>query len=312
MAKAKPGLSVSLEPSPKAGEAITLLAQAQGLTIVDKVTHEAARVFLKGAKALKREIEEHYATIKKPLNEARNTVLDLEKQHLAPVLQAIAVAERLDTNYVREQQRREQEEADRLRREQEERERARRQQEADEAEAQALALEASSNVLSEREQIVVAYMLTKSVIAPTDFVEAARRAKYADPNKAAVKLFDSKKIADAILNGRKAQAIREEAERAKAAPIMVETPAVESQVATVAGTSVRTYYAAGERIPAEAVLAAIAERYRRGDEMFDADVDRYIRPALQTFLNAQARQCRESFEKVWPGCTLVKRDGVTG
>lgn len=114
MSHTKP-LSVSLEPAPQAGEAVSLLSQAQTLTITDQVSHAACRTFLKGAKTLKRAIEDHYAAIKEPLNKARTAILAMEKTHLAPVLQAIALAEKADLDYVHKRQRIEQQMADRRR-----------------------------------------------------------------------------------------------------------------------------------------------------------------------------------------------------
>lgn len=324
MAKTKTSaLSVTLEPTPKAAEAVSLLHQAQEITITDRASHEACRTFLKGAKALKREIVDHYKRIKDPINVARNTVLDLEKQHLAPIDQAIAIAERVDTSYVREQQRREQEEADRLRREAEAQERARREQEAAQAEAAALALEASSNVLSEREQRYVTIIASRGLasLSPDAVGRAAKEAGYTDIPKAVARLMSSAKINSAIANAQKAAAIRRESEAKQAAPITVEAQAVESQIGKVSGMrSVTSYYC--RSFNTKEVLARLAEEYGQSEEI-TALVDQYLAnqsrqlfeddPApLQALLSNLARSHKTMFSRTWPMCTLGVHHGIAG
>lgn len=298
---------ISLKPSPKAALAVSLLQQAQGITITDRVSHEACRVFLKGAKELKREIVAHYDAIKKPLNAARNTVLDMEKTHLAPVEQAIAVAERVDTAYVREQQRREQEEADRRRREEEAKEQARRDAEAADAEAAALKLEASSNVLSEREQKFVA-LFTASPIRTIDAaIRCAQKAGYKDPpTQVARFLVLGSKIHTAIANADAAKAIRQESEAKQAAPIAVTVAPVESQIGKVAGTALKTYYSCAD-VDLRALVLAVAENIQHGD----GSMVLALQPDM-VYLNAQARNLKEMFSRVWPMATLGKKDGVAG
>lgn len=303
-------LHIALTEAPDAAQGVSLVAKAQGIIIRDKASHEACREFLKGAKALKRSIEDHYAAIKKPLNEARNTVLDMEKRHLAPVLQAIATAEKFDTEYVREQRRIEEETA-RLERERLEREeQARREKEAAAAEAEALKLEASSNVLSEREQKFVHFYVTGEK-GPSCVLTAAMKAGYKDWQNQGLRLMKSEKINTAIENAIKAQRIRDEAAQKASAPLIVDVPKVESQIGTVSGTRTVTYYSC-ESFDTKLALRHLAERYEHGDPMLKAEIERYIGPALQTLLNAQARQLKTMFAQVWPGAKLGQRDGVAG
>lgn len=311
MAKAKTvtatspaGLTISLDPTPKAAEAISLLHQAQGLTITDRVSHEVCRTFLKGAKALKREIVAHYDTIKKPLNAARNTVLDLERQHLAPVDQAIAVAERVDTAYVREQERLEREAADQARRDAEAKEQARRDAEAAEAEAAALKLEASSDVLSARERAVVDALGTAPT--PADWVRACKLAGYADPQAAFSRLFRSAKITAAWEAKQAAAALRRESEAKQAAPIVVTVAPVASQIGSVSGTSLRSYYSCAD-VDLSALILAAAEGIKSGDSLAMLA----LQPNM-VYLNGQARDLKEMFPKVHPYATLSKREGIAG
>jgi hypothetical protein len=298
-----PALSVSLEPSPQAAEGVSLLQQAQGISIIDKASHEVCRTFLKGAKALKRTIEEHYAKIKKPLNDARTTVLDMERQHLAPVLQAIALAEKVDTVYVREQEQRERDEADQRRRQAEAAEQLRRAVEAEQAEAEALKLEASSDVLSERERIVVECILKKisatGHLGPTDWLMACKEARYKDPRAAAAKLIESEKIIAAVQDGQKAAEIRRESEAAQAAPILLDVAPVESAIGSVAGTSMRSYYGA-EVFDLLALVKAVAA----GTVPLDA-----LTPNM-VHLNGTARSLKTLM--AYPGVRVTKREGITG
>lgn len=305
VAKKSAAMTVSLEPTPKAAEAISLLQQAQGIVIADKASHEACRSFLKGAKALKREITEHYEAIKKPLNAAKATVLDMERRDLAPVDQAIAVAERLDTGYVREHERIEREAADKARQDAEAAERERREKEAAKAEAAALKLEASTNVLSPREERFVFEWLQKNQ-GPNDAARIAKLCGYANPQQAAERLINSEKIQQAISNAQRAAAIRRESEAKQAAPIVVDVPVTASQIGKVSGTSIRTYFSCGT-VDLRALVLAVAENLTHGD----GSAILALQPDM-VYLNSQARDLKEMFSRVHPYAQLVKRDGVAG
>lgn len=299
-----PALHVSLTPSPEQGQAVSLLQRAQGLSIIDKVTHIAGLEFLKGAKELKRKIVAHYAEIKRPLNDAKNTVLDMERRDIAPIEEAITLAERCVLTFTREQERIEREEADRRRRAAEQLEQQRRDKEAADAEAAALKLEASSNVLSERENEVVRYLtgiLMLRALTPDDWVTAAKRAKYQHPKEQATKLFGSAKIGAAMMGIAQAARIREQAEAAKCAPITVVTEKVETEIGRVAGTAVKTYYGCGD-----VDLLKLAQGVIEGVIPQEA-----IMPNM-VFLNAQARSLRESFPSAFHGCSLRKSEGIAG
>ena len=291
-------LTVSLDAAPNAAEGGTFLQRAHALTIIDKATHGECRQFIKDAKALRRTVADHYAAIKKPLNEARNTVLDMEKQHLAPIDEAIALAERVDVAFVREQQRLEQAEADRVRREAEAKEQARRDEEAARAEAEALALEASSEALSERERLYVE-RVADSCYAP---FQAAKAAGYKDPQAASDRLSRSAKIIKAIESRQAAKAIRRQSEAVQAAPIIVDVAPVASEIASVAGTSMRTYYACDSQVDLKALAAAVLA----GTVPMEA-----IQPNM-VYLNAQARMLKATFPSVYTGCALSTMDKVSG
>ena len=169
-----------------------------------------------------------------------------------------------------------------------------REQEA--AEAEAARLEADSPHLSAREQTFV-----DGILAGFLSNVAAERAGYKNPTQAAARLGKTRKVLDAIAAAQQAKAIREQAEAQKVTPLVVEAPVVESQVAKVAGTSVRTTYSA-QCVDVLALAKAVLEG-RVPVEAIQAD---------SVFLNRQAVALRETFERVYPGCKLVKKTGIAG
>ena len=247
-------------------------------------------------KALKRKIEAHYAAIKAPLNAARATVLEMERQQLAPIDEALKIALHLDVSFIDAEERRVAAEAARQREENERIAREQREAELAAAEAEAAQLEADSPNLSAREQTFV-----DGILAGFLSNVAAERAGYKNPEQAAARLGKTQKVLDAIAAAQQARAIREQAEAQKAAPLVVEAPVVKSRVAKVAGTSVRTTYSA-QCIDVLALAKAVVEG-RVPVEAIQAD---------SVFLNRQAVALRETFERVYPGCKLVKNTGIAG
>lgn len=287
---------ISLTPSPEAAQAISLTQRASGLVVVDRASHETCLTFIKGAKQLQRTIEEHYAKIKQPLNAARSTVLDMERQHLAPVIAAIAAATKLAIEWKAADDRRVNEEAERQRIENERIAREDRQRELDAQEAAALKIEANSPDLSAREETFVAEFVR------TNYgLDAARAAGYKDAAKMAERLLALPKILAAITAKRQADMIRQQAEATKAAPLHVEAPQVESQVGSVAGVAQKTYYGVG----AVDVLA-LAKAVIAGTVPLAA-----IQPNT-VFLNEQARSLKQLFPQSYPGCELKVTKGLAG
>lgn len=310
MAKSKAALSVSLEPYDGKDDGLSILAQAMSIEIVDKSSHEIVLADIKRWKEENREIEAFYSNSKKDglvdkLYSAYTAARDMRDNHLRPRKDAIAAAEKQCGAWVAERKRIELEEADRIRREAEAREQARRDEEARKAEEAALALEASSNVLSEREQRFVAFVVAQgSALAPGSIGTAAMRAGYKDFRNQGLRLMKSAKIQDAIANAQKAAAIRRESEAKQSAPILVEAPQVESQIGKVSGISTRTYYGCAELDGRQ--LIELARRVVEGSLPAQA-----IQPNMP-FLGEQARSLKENFERVYPMCKLTKRDGVAG
>lgn len=289
-------LTVSLTPSPDAGKAADLLAQASALTIVDRATHEVVRQFTKDVKALKRTIEAHYDRIKRPLTDAKNTVLKMEKEHLAPLDQAIRVAESLDIAWVNAERQRAEAEAARQREENERIAREQRAADLARAEAEAEALEATAADLSEREQIFV-----EQFVATNNSTKAAQRAGYKNPEATAVRLLGTKKIAAALDAHRAALVLRLQAEAVSQQPLDVAPVVVETAVASVAGTALRTYYSCGEVDVLALAKAVVAGK-----------VSVLALQANTVFLNKQASALKDLFPQAFPGCQLAKKQGISG
>lgn len=303
-------LSVSLEPYSGKDDGLSTLQQAMTIEVTDRASHQIVLADIKRWKDENREIEAFYSNSKKDglvdkLYSAYTTARDLRDSHLRPRKEAIAEAEKRVTGYVRDQERREREEADRLRREAEAQEQARRDEEAARAEAEALRLEASSNVLSVREQAFVTALAANGFKLgdPAHLMRLATQAGF-KAKDAVKRLMDSKKINDAIANAQKAAAIRRESEAKQAAPILVETPVVESQIGKVSGVSQRTYYGCEPLTLAE--LQALVQAVAEGTIEINAV------QANMVFLNEQARSLKGNFTRVFPMLRLSKREGIAG
>lgn len=289
-------LTVSLTPSPDAAQGVDLLYQATKLVVADKASHEVVRQFTKDVKALKRTIEAHYDRIKRPLTDAKNTVLAMEKEHLAPLDQAIKVAERLDIDWVNAERKRAEAEAARQREENERIAREQRAADLAKAEAEAEALEATAADLSEREQIFV-----EQFVATNNSTKAAQRAGYKDPEATAIRLLGTKKIVAALEAHRAALVLRLQAEAVSQQPLDVAPVVVETAVASVAGTSLRTYYSCGEVDVLALAKAVVAGK-----------VSVLALQANTVFLNKQASALKDLFPQAFPGCQLAKKQGISG
>jgi len=116
------------------------LSQRAAQMIVDSVEAcKAAKAFLQGVIALRRKIESHYDEIKKPLNETRAKVLEMEKRDLAPVkdIEHAMSSKIYDFESAEERKRREAARIEEERRQRDEQERRRREAQALEEQAKA-------------------------------------------------------------------------------------------------------------------------------------------------------------------------------
>jgi hypothetical protein len=293
-------MELDVAPAPEAREALTLRQQATSIVVVDRQSHMAALEFIKGAKQLKRKIEEHWSRITRSVDEMKRNLLNFKREDLAPVEDAITRVERLAIDYENVERRRQAEKQEQERRDAEERSRLERQQELARLEREALKREASSPELSERETTFVAAYVY-GIGTRGDAFNSATRAGYADPLKAGSRLIGSEKIQKAIAAKREAVAIREQAEARKAAPVEVVVREVESELGKVAGTSTRTTYSA-KIVDLAKFQAAVLD----GTIPFD-----YVDPNGPA-LNQAAKRLGGLFESAFPGCELVKKQGIAG
>ncbi|CAB4199703.1 Terminase small subunit, partial [uncultured Caudovirales phage] len=203
---------------------------------------------------------------------------------------------RLDIDWVNAERARAEAEAARQREENERLAREQRAADLAKAEAEAEALEAIAADLSEREQIFV-----EQFVATNDSIKAAQRAGYKNPEATAVRLLGTKKIVAALEAHRAALVLRLQADAVSQQPLDVAPVVVETAVASVAGTSLRTYYSCGDVDVLALAKAVVAGK---------------VSPlALQpntVFLNKQASALKELFPSAFPGCQLAKKQGISG
>lgn len=290
-------LVVDITPSVEAGQALDLRKQAGELIVVDKASHTRALEFLKGAKQLKRTIESHWQNITRNVDALKTNLLTLKRQDLAPVEEAIAVAEKLSLAYESAENARIQAETERNRIAAEEKAAKERAAELERMEREALKAEAGSPDLSSRETVFVHHFVQWG-----DATKSAAAAGFKDAEKRGTLLLTMPKIQRAILARQKAVAIREQATAKREEPLDVETKAVESQLGKAAGVSTRWNYSCNPDVD----LTKLAPAVVAGDIDYDAIEQDLV------FLNREAVRLKDSFEKVYPGCKLVKKPGIAG
>jgi hypothetical protein len=296
-AAAKPRtMEIDVSPSPEASEALTLREQADRLTVSDQPTHRNALEFVRGAKQLKRKIEDHWSRITRVIDETKRNLLDLKRQDLEPVDAAISTVERRALDYAEIQKRLEREEQDRLRRKAEQDAQTRRDRELADQERRALDLEKASADLSPRERLFV-----EAILAGAGGAAAAQRAEFKDPARAAERLLATPKILQAIEHQRSANAIRDQAAAKRDAPLDVVVPKAETHTARVSGTRTVTYYSC-EIVDETRFRAAFVAGLIPSDSMLPN----------QPELNRAAGRLVDTFEAAYPGTRLVKRQGIAG
>lgn len=291
-------LAIDITSPTEATQGLALVAQARKLVVVDKVSHGIAKEFVKGAKQLGRAIDEHWRNITRRIDATKADLLKLKAQDLDPVEDAIKIASDVVLTFENAEAERVRIEQDRLRREAERQAQERRDREQAEQEAEALRLEAQSPKLSAREQEFIDQMF----IGGKGATVAAQLAGFKDPAETAARLMRTQKIVDAIATAKAAKEIRRQAEEQARKPLDVKPVAkVASNTAHVHGVTSRTYYSAEVEDVDKLVDAVIAGTAPRSALM-----------ANQTALNEAAKGSPTLFEELYPGCRLVKRQGLAG
>ena len=314
MAKAKPAVvepqrqqvPIDVTPPSEAREGLALVATARSLLVSDKETHRVALEFIRGAKLLKRKIEEHWSAITRTVDEQKRTLLTLKRRDLEPVEQALQIAEAMALDYQNAEERRVREEQDRRRKAAEEQAKKDREAELARAEAEALKAEATSDVLSARESAFVDMIVAHvgGTLTPERIGFYAGRVGYkGDAERVGQRLMATEKILDAIQARRTAAAIREQAEARRRQPLDVVTgPAVVRETAKVAGVRANLTYWSAEVVDRDVLI----------DAVIAGKVDRAVLSIDQSYLNRAAQQLHEAFDTAYPGCRHVKKQGIGG
>jgi hypothetical protein len=86
-------------------KALTLPQQAKQITIGDQQTYDHAIEFLKGVAAMRKQIVDHHAPLKKKAHEAHKAICDAETELLKPVTEAEQTAKRAIATWDAEQRR---------------------------------------------------------------------------------------------------------------------------------------------------------------------------------------------------------------
>lgn len=305
--KSKP-FEIDIKASPDAGEGLTIRTGASDLQVVDAESHELALEMMRGAKQLKRKIEDHWSKITRSVDDLKRTLLNLKRADVAPVDAAIEMLSGKALTYENAEKARAAA-AQAVIDEQARKDAARQREEEDaRAEQQALEAESASGELSVRELWFVTkvsdqYPDASELLDPKFLVKTCKEAGYKDAAGQVDKLLASKKIKDAIAGRRQARAIREQAAAQREQPLETTTEKVEARLGKVSGVSTRTYYSA-EVFDADKLI----------DAVIAGTVDRMALMPNETYLNAQAVALKEAklFDPAFPGVRLKKRQGHAG
>lgn len=195
----KPSVSgtVSLDPSPDAPAGARLALQALDLVVVDVRGHANALEFLRGAKTLRRRIEDHWSTITRNVDELKRRLLDLKRADLKPVEDAIATATRAALDYEAAERARVEAEQARRRREAEAVARAAR-----EAELQAqIAAAPKGQKAAARREAETVRATPVAVVVPEVQAELGKVAGVSHRTTVSVEVFDVAAFREAVRIG---------------------------------------------------------------------------------------------------------------
>lgn len=250
---------------------------------------EQLQTFIRSANATRKEVEDTW-TICSAVHQFHRKLTAKRDKPTKALEQATGIAQQLHNRFVEDEKRRAREEEDRQRREAEERARLDRERELAEAEQKALEHEASSPVLSEREQIFVD--LVASGVAPS---QAAFRAGYKDTTRG-LKMLDAPKVKAAIAAKQEAAAVRRQAEAKRQEPLQVEHVEVKPQISRAAGAVDRTTHSAEILDEAKLIAACVAGGYGIPQDILQ------VNPAK---VNEYARSLQQRID-LWPGVRYKK------
>jgi hypothetical protein len=275
--------------------ALTTLTIARTLTVpTSKETDETMQRFIRKVSADKRQVEEHWK-ITSLVSQFHRRLTARRATAIEPLDQASRIANDLHNRYVEEERRRVAAEQERVRKEAEERARKEREEELAKLEADRVAAEEASQDLSDREAIYV-----DAILRGLNEQQAATRAGFRDPLKAAARLRSSAKVQAAIQAKREADALERQKQALAARPI--EYDYVEPEIAPAVGKAGvdRSTWSA-ELLDERALIQAIVD----GKHGIPLDVLTINRPVL----NDYARRMHELIDR-WPGVRAKKTTRV--
>jgi hypothetical protein len=257
---------------------------------------ERVQLDIKTARADLKETTEHYDTITKVVTRLHRFFTAKRKRTTDPLEESIKLGNNLHNAWTRmENERVERVNAER-RRKAEEAERLKNQKRLDALERKALAAEAKSKDLSERETRFV-----ELVIGGVQPMRAAQQVGYQEPFDRAAKLMGTPKIIKAIKAKQEAAALREQQRQIVDAPPATEFVEEKADVRRAAGTR-------GDRTTWKAVLddeALLIEAVIAGNLGIPHDVVMVDRVKL----NEYARRFQKQIDR-WPGCHAESETGL--
>jgi hypothetical protein len=251
---------------------------------VDEASDTAVKDFVRLARTDLKEVGDHWEGICSLFFRFHRRLTAGRDKTTKPLDEAISIATKLHADYVWAEQQRVREEAERKRLQEEARAAEQRKREIEELEQIALAREAEATELSDRETSFCKLYVQNGGKA----VEAASAVGYKDPFKQASRLLATQKIQSYIGALQEAEAVRQEADALKAAPL--ETREIE--VVSNADTS-------GDRGTKSAVIvdeAALIAAVLEGKLGIPSDI-LTVKPAK---LNEYARSLGPIINR-WPG-----------
>lgn len=314
LARLAQNFAIELAPFPD-GEALTAFNTnaAAIVTVNGKETHQAALELIKAGKGLKRNIDEHWMRVKRWLTARKediqaimDTDLEMAEPHLKRLGALCLAYEDAERRRIAEAERVNREAQERIAREQRERELAK-------MEKAALAAEAGSDDLSDRERTFV-----QEVFLGNRPSNAAFTAGYKDPEKQAERLMKTPKIEQAIEGMLQARALRNQAAATAEKPIEVKKIEVESNLGHVSGmrskTVTWTAHCGNYREFVEAFARGVsnAAYYKAGlprDPGPEVDLDTFLEMTQpsETGGNAKARALHENLDRI-PGWRHIRKD----
>jgi hypothetical protein len=253
----------------------------------NKHEDDAVQNFVRGAKFDLKQVTDEWEITSLVHRFQRRLVAHRQRAE-EPNKEAIALATRLHTTYEEQALRKAREEEDRINRERERAAREARERELEELDAKAVAAEASSPDLSDREQLFVSHYIRTG-----NAIDAARAAGYRDPAAQAQRLSGSEKVQKAVQAKRDAEVLRQQATAKREAPIEVERAEVKADVVTKGQRVTWSAELVDARLLVEAVLGG---RHGIPADVLTVDTAK---------LNEYARSLQTAIDR-WPGVRAKK------